>query len=108
MQPADKQIFTDLQFFHTRKWTSSKFPKPNAGVPNPVYTQYVKYFALQITLKINHVLHQNQQLKHSCASACKTTTTQTQPHQISKTQKRTENKTTDVVIQQHSRKLLTY
>jgi len=29
----------------------------------------------------------------------------TQPHQISKTQ-RTENKTTDVVIQQHSRKLL--
>ena len=32
-------------------------------------------------------------------------TTQTQPHQISNTQ-RTENKTTDVVIQQHSRKLL--
>ena len=33
------------------------------------------------------------------------TTTQNQPHQISNTQ-RTENKTTDVVIQQHSRKLL--
>ena len=32
-------------------------------------------------------------------------TTQTQPHQISNTQ-RTENKTTDVVIQQHSLKLL--
>ena len=31
--------------------------------------------------------------------------TQTQPHQISNTQ-RTENKTTDVVIQQHSRKFL--
>jgi len=30
---------------------------------------------------------------------------QTQPHQISNT-RRTENKTTDVVIQQHSRKLL--
>jgi len=29
----------------------------------------------------------------------------TQPHQISNT-RRTENKTTDVVIQQHSRKLL--
>ena len=40
-----------------------------------------------------------------CASACKTNTTQTQPHQISNIQ-RTENKTTDVVIQQHSRKLL--
>ena len=40
-----------------------------------------------------------------CASTCNTDTTQTQPHQISNTQ-RTENKTTDVVIQQHSRKLL--
>ena len=39
------------------------------------------------------------------ASACSTGTTQTQPHQISNAQ-RTENKTTDVVIQQHSRKLL--
>ena len=37
--------------------------------------------------------------------AINTDTTQTQPHQISNTQ-RTENKTTDVVIQQHSRKLL--
>ena len=41
----------------------------------------------------------------SCASACNTGTTQTQPHQISNTL-RTEKKTTDVVIQQHSRKLL--
>ena len=39
------------------------------------------------------------------ASACNTDTTQTQPHQISNTQW-TENKTTDVVIQQQSRKLL--
>jgi len=39
------------------------------------------------------------------AEACKTNTTQNQPHQISSTQ-RTENKTTDVVIHQHSRKLL--
>jgi len=37
--------------------------------------------------------------------ACNTDTTQTQPHQISNTQ-RTENKTTDVVIQQQIRKLL--
>ena len=35
------------------------------------------------------------------ASACNTGTTQTQRHQISNTQ-RTENKTTDVVIQQHN------
>jgi hypothetical protein len=40
-----------------------------------------------------------------CASACNTDTTQTQPHHISNTQ-RTENKTIDVVIQQHSRKLM--
>ena len=41
------------------------------------------------------------------AEACglQTGTTQNQPHQISNTQ-RTENKTTDVVIQQHSRRLL--
>jgi len=36
---------------------------------------------------------------------CKTNTTQNQPHQIFNTQ-RTENKTTDMAIQQHSRKLL--
>ena len=40
----------------------------------------------------------------TCASACKTRSTQNQPHQISNTH-RTENKMTDVVIQQHSRKL---
>ena len=40
-----------------------------------------------------------------CASAYNMGTTQTQPHQISNTQ-RTENKTIDVVTQQHSRKLL--
>ena len=39
------------------------------------------------------------------AEACKTSTTQNQSHQISNT-RRTENKTTDVVIDQHSRKLL--
>ena len=39
------------------------------------------------------------------ASACKTNTTQNEPHQSSNTQ-RTENKTTDLVMQQHSRKLL--
>ena len=39
------------------------------------------------------------------AEACKTNTTQNQSHQISNTQ-RTENKTTDVVTQQHSCKLL--
>jgi len=39
------------------------------------------------------------------AEACNTDTTQTQPHQISDTQ-RTENKTTDVVIQQQIRKLV--
>ena len=39
------------------------------------------------------------------AEACNAGTTQTQPHQSSHTQ-RTENKTTDVVIHQRSRKLL--
>ena len=39
------------------------------------------------------------------ASACNTDTTQTQPHQISNTQQN-QNKTINVVIQQHSPKLL--
>ena len=39
------------------------------------------------------------------ASACNTDTTPTQPHRKSNTH-RTKNKTTNVVIQQHSRKLL--
>jgi len=41
----------------------------------------------------------------STASACNMDTTQAQPHQISNTQQ-TKNKTTDVVTEQHSRKLL--
>jgi len=41
----------------------------------------------------------------SVGVACNTDTTQIQPHQISNTQ-RNKNKTTDVVIQQQSRKLL--
>ena len=44
-------------------------------------------------------------LHTSCAPACNTDTTQTQPYQISNTQQN-KNKTTNVVIQQHSRKLL--
>jgi len=44
-------------------------------------------------------------ISKSCVSACNTDTAQTHPHQISNTQ-RTENKTTVVVIQQHTRKLL--
>ena len=43
--------------------------------------------------------------RYCCASACNTDTTQTQPHQISNTQ-RNKNKITNVVIQQYSRKLL--
>ena len=44
-------------------------------------------------------------LKHSCASACNTDTTPTQPHRNSNTH-RTKNNTTNVVIQQNNRKLL--
>jgi len=44
-------------------------------------------------------------VEHIRSEACNTDTTQTQRHQITNTQ-RTENKMIDVVIQQHSRKLL--
>jgi len=49
--------------------------------------------------------YQCSRLKEKPAAACNTDTTPTQTHQISNTQ-RTENKTTDVVIPQQSRKLL--
>ena len=44
-------------------------------------------------------------LSSICAEACNTDTAQTQPHQISNTQ-RNKKKTTTVVIKQHSHKLL--
>jgi len=43
--------------------------------------------------------------QQSCTSACSPGTTQAQPHLTSSTQQ-TKNKTPNVVIQQHSRKLL--
>jgi len=63
-----------------------------------------------VCLSMRDVWYLESSLESECltitmAEACNTDTTQTQPHQISSTQ-RTENKTTDVVIQQHSRKLL--
>ena len=70
-------------------------------------TQHVSDINISITRSFRLCCWITTSLKHnwSCASACNTDITQTQPHQISNTQ-RTENKTTDVVIQQHSRKLL--
>jgi len=53
----------------------------------------------------HHIIGMRCQKGHSFSAGLNTDTTQTQPHQISNTQ-RTENKTIDVVIQQHSRKLL--
>ena len=42
----------------------------------------------------------------SVFQACNTDTTQTQPHQISNTQRTENNTMSNVVIQQHSRKVL--
>jgi len=64
----------------------------------------LKHNLLQPATRILLKLSRTKSPTH-CASACNTDTTQTQPHQISNTQ-RTENTTTDVVIQQQSRKLL--
>ena len=63
------------------------------------------------TSKKNNWRHKNDRNSSSWClgnyinKVCNTDTTQTKLHQISNTQ-RTENKTTDVVIQQQSRKLL--
>ena len=79
--------------------------KKKTAQPCTTILQYIKH---------NFVWRMKDQLDVTCyfisllvlqAAACNTSTTQNQPHHISNTQ-RTENKTTDVVIQQHSRKLL--
>jgi len=66
---------------------------------------YFNSYVLNMFLKLIHYIH-HQELATMQASACNTNTTQTQLHQISNTQ-RNKNKTTNTVIQQHSRKLLT-
>jgi hypothetical protein len=63
MQSANKTIFTHLKLLYPRKLTSSKLPKTKTGVANPIYTHHMKRFALQITLKTNYELQQDQRLK---------------------------------------------
>ena len=71
-------------------------------------TQHVSDINISIIKEFETVLlnyHISRFVLGLQAEVCNTDTTQTQPHQLSNTQ-RTENRTTDVVIQQHSRKLL--
>ena len=95
---------------YTETWVTNSEDKRGGGA------NYVAYFCLSVVslpiVQINpftpgpgHTATDRLPVLPAEASACNTGTTQTQPHQISNTQ-RTENKTTDVVIQQHSRKLL--
>ena len=58
-----------------------------------------------INRSINRILRRFYWITTSFASACNTDTTPTQPYRISNTH-RTKNNTTNVVIQQNSRKLL--
>jgi len=75
----------------------------NTSISNAAFELYLlNYFKCICWLQ---ALASNTDITQTHPSACNTDTTQTQPHQISNTQ-RTENKTTGVVIQQHSRKLL--
>ena len=91
-------------------WLKKKYPSPSEKTFDEIY-QYLTGFLIYrmqsfarpiLNLQINY---QDNNIYQCCASACKTSTTQNQPHQISNTQ-RTEKKTTDVVIELHSRKLL--
>jgi len=63
--------------------------------------------AILFHLCAQHVSNINISMNRSlrCASACNEDTTPTQPHRNSNTH-RTKNNTTNVVIQQNSRKLL--
>ena len=76
------------------------------GVKHSFSLQH-RYNSNPTTPKLQHTSNQEQynQCRTTCASACNTDTTPTQPHRNSNTH-RTKNNTTNVVIQQNSRKLL--
>jgi len=63
------------------------------------------YHSKQTTPKLQHTSNQEQYDQCGNSTACITDTTPTQPHRNSNTH-RTKNNTTNVVIQQNSRKLL--
>ena len=63
-----------------------------------------QFLCVQHVSDINTSIIRSLQL-FCCASACNTDTTPTQPHRNANTH-RTKNNTTNVVIQQNSRKLL--
>jgi len=65
----------------------------------------LRLFCWITTLVILFLVHCVLEFRCGCASACNTDTTPTQPHWNSNTH-RTKNNTTNVVIQQNSRKLL--
>ena len=94
------ELHTQTYFSPTNNTTSKPSTEKANSFRNKAQEKQTHYFKRSLTPN-PHVPHE----QNSCASACNTSTTQNQPHQISNTQ-RTENKTTDVVIQQHSRKLL--
>ena len=72
----------------------------------PTWCHLLFYFTSYVLNMFRTLIYPSSGACDCCRlKACNTSTTQNQPHQISNTQ-RTENKTTDVVIQQHSRKLL--
>ena len=63
------------------------------------------YFTSYVLNMFRTLIYPSSGACTTCASACNTDTTPTQPHQISNTH-RTKNKTTNVVIHQSSRKFL--
>jgi len=65
------------------------------------------YYSNRTARNLQHTANQerNDQCGNCCALACSLDTTPTELHVTSNTQQ-TKNETTNVVIQQHSRKLL--
>jgi hypothetical protein len=101
---------------HTSCWWRFHYFRSWCRVDSNIGTGSVCHPSFPATLKMKFFRPISIQYMYQCiqrciqrfvlqAEACKTNTTQNQPHQISNTQ-RTENKTSYVVIQQHSRKFL--
>jgi len=93
-------VLSSLSSARVAGWSLQHGHYSNPTAPNLQHTKNCRWITTSVILFsvrwVAPVLH---------TEAYNTGTTQTQPHQISNTQ-RTEKKTTDVVIQRHSRKLL--
>jgi len=95
-----------LNMFRTLIYPSPRACDYSVELPHWSYCSWFDVcWSFGVWVGVVPVLQAEAQMVCSCASACNTDTTPTQPHRNSNTH-RTKNNTTNTVIQQNNRKLL--